>query len=79
MARLGSAPCTLLDASLSDDEALDKHSSAIKLHIPTDSDIRPIVGVINEAVELRSFREIIPSMNDVFIQAVAKHSAAQQK
>ncbi len=81
VARLGSAPCRLLDTSVSDDEALDKHSSALKLHIPTDSDIRPIVGIINEAVELRSFREIIPSMNDVFIQAVANHSAttAQQK
>lgn len=81
VARLGSAPCRLLDTSVSDDEALDKHSSALKLHIPTDSDIRPIVGLINEAVELRSFREIIPSMNDVFIQAVANHSAttAQQK
>lgn len=81
VARLGSAPCRLLDTSVSDDEALDKHSSAVKLHIPTDSDIRPIVSLINEAVELRSFREIIPSMNDVFIQAVANHSAttAQQK
>ena len=79
VARLGSAPCTLLDASLSDDEALSKQTSALKLHIPTDSDIRPIVGLINESVELRSFREIIPSMNDVFIQAVANHTAAQQK
>jgi len=41
-----------------------------KIHIPNDSDIRPIIGAINERFNLRSFQEIIPSMNDIFIRAV---------
>ena len=31
-------------------------------------DLQP--GRANEAVELRSFKEVIPSMNDIFIRAV---------
>ena len=43
---------------------------AIKLRIADSSDIRPIIGAVNEAVNLRSFEELIPSMNDIFIRAV---------
>ncbi len=46
----------------------------IKLHIPQDSDIRSAISEINEAVELRSFEEVIPSMNDIFIRAVSAKS-----
>lgn len=42
----------------------------IKLHIADSDDIRPIIAAVNEAVALRSFEELIPSMNDIFIQAV---------
>ncbi|MFR9670636.1 MAG: ATP-binding cassette domain-containing protein [Rikenellaceae bacterium] len=42
----------------------------IKLHIPLNEDIRPTIAALNEAVELRSFEEVIPSMNDIFIRAV---------
>ncbi len=42
----------------------------LRLHIPGDEAVRGVVAAINEAVELRSFREIIPSMNDIFIRAV---------
>ncbi len=42
----------------------------LKLHIERNEDVRGIVAAVNEAVELRSFREIIPSMNDIFIRAV---------
>ena len=41
-----------------------------RIHIPDDSDIRPVIGMLNEKVALRSFQEIIPSMNDIFIRAV---------
>ncbi|MCH5329933.1 MAG: ATP-binding cassette domain-containing protein [Alistipes sp.] len=44
---------------------------AIKLRIADDSDIRPIIASVNEAVDLRSFEELIPSMNDIFIRAVS--------
>lgn len=42
----------------------------IKLHIATDEEVRAVIAAANENVEIRSFREIIPSMNDIFIRAV---------
>lgn len=44
---------------------------AVKLRIADNADIRPIVSAVNESVELRSFEELIPSMNDIFIRAVS--------
>lgn len=44
--------------------------STLKIHIDDDADVRSTVAAINDAVELRSFTEIIPSMNDIFIRAV---------
>ena len=41
-----------------------------KIHIPSDDDVRAVIGTLNESVNLRSFQEIIPSMNDIFIRAV---------
>lgn len=62
---LKATPCSLLEVS-------QEHSAYrnIKLHIPQNEDIRSIVSLLNEQVELRSFTEIIPSMNDIFIRAV---------
>ena len=42
----------------------------LKLHVPDDGAVREVIRTVNEAVELRSFREVIPSMNDIFIRAV---------
>lgn len=42
----------------------------VKLHITTDEEVRAVIAAANESVEMRSFREIIPSMNDIFIRAV---------
>lgn len=42
----------------------------VKLHIATDEEVRAVIAAANESVEMRSFREIIPSMNDIFIRAV---------
>ncbi len=69
---LASAHCTILDTTKSDDDAT-AHSlgSMLKIHIPNDEDIRDIVGIINANTTLRSFREVIPSMNDIFIRAVS--------
>ena len=67
-------PCTLLDESLvaAEDDGVDK---GVKIHIGRDEDVRSVVEVINNSVQLRTFREVIPSMNDIFIKAVANHSA----
>ncbi len=42
----------------------------LKLHVGCDEEVRGVIAAVNEAVELRSFREVIPSMNDIFIRAV---------
>ena len=42
----------------------------LKLHVERDEEVRSVIAAVNGAVELRSFREIIPSMNDIFIRAV---------
>jgi len=57
--------CEILDGA-------EGHSvyNTLKLHVPTDADVRGVIAAANEAVELRSFTEIIPSMNDIFIRAV---------
>ncbi len=44
--------------------------SSLKIHVKTDSEVRSVIAKVNDTVELRSFREIIPSMNDIFIRAV---------
>ena len=44
--------------------------SSLKLDVEGDADVREVIARINDAVELRSFTEIIPSMNDIFIRAV---------
>lgn len=42
----------------------------MKIHIAADSEVRGVIAAANESVEIRSFSEIIPSMNDIFIRAV---------
>ena len=42
----------------------------LRLRVAEDSGVRGVVAAANEAVDLRSFREVIPSMNDIFIRAV---------
>ena len=41
-----------------------------KIHIPSDDDVRSVIASLNECCRLRSFQEVIPSMNDIFIRAV---------
>jgi ABC-2 type transport system ATP-binding protein len=44
---------------------------SVKIHIPDNNSIRPVIAMINSSVDLRTFREVVPSMNDIFIKAVA--------
>ena len=45
--------------------------ATLKLHVGRDEEVRAVIAAVNDAVELRSFQEIIPSMNDIFIRAVS--------
>lgn len=45
--------------------------NSLTVHIPSDEQVRSVLARLNEAVEVRTFKEIIPSMNDIFIKAVA--------
>lgn len=40
------------------------------LRVAEDSRVREVIAAANSAVDLRSFQEVIPSMNDIFIRAV---------
>ncbi len=42
----------------------------LKFHVERNEDLKTVIARTNDLVELRSFREIIPSMNDIFIRAV---------
>ena len=44
--------------------------SSLKIHIERNDDIRSVVSLINDSVEMRQFTETMPSMNDIFIRAV---------
>ena len=62
--RLGGV-CEVLD----NEENTTGHS-LLKIHIAHNEDIRSVVSLINDSVEIRQFTEEVPSMNDIFIQAV---------
>ncbi|MCH5334306.1 MAG: ATP-binding cassette domain-containing protein [Alistipes sp.] len=51
-------------------EGQSPYGQTLKIYIPSDDAVRDAVAAINAAVNLRSFTEIIPSMNDIFIHAV---------
>ena len=44
--------------------------SSLKIDIERNEDIRSVVALINDRVEMRQFVETMPSMNDIFIRAV---------
>ena len=44
--------------------------SSLKIDIERNEDIRSVVALINDTVEMRQFVETMPSMNDIFIRAV---------
>ena len=60
--------CTLLDT-----ETSPIGINKAKIHIATDSEVRGVIAAANESVELRSFSEVIPTMNDIFIRAVNRN------
>ena len=44
--------------------------SSLKIHIERNENVRSVVTLLNNTVELRQFSEMVPSMNDIFIRAV---------
>lgn len=57
--------------TLLESEPHEKALKSLKIHIPVQEDVRRAIAVINDMVEINSFREIIPGMNDIFIKAVS--------
>lgn len=41
-----------------------------KIHIASDDDVHDVIAAVNDNCRLRSFQEIVPTMNDIFIRAV---------
>ena len=63
--RLLGSRCEILPGS---EEQASYHT--LRLRITDPAAVREVIALVNDAVQLRSFREIIPSMNDIFIRAV---------
>ncbi len=42
----------------------------MRLRLKPEATVRETVTAVNETVELRSFGEVMPSMNEIFIRAV---------
>ncbi len=57
--------CGILEGATS-----ESRYRSLKLQVKNDDEVRTVIEKVNQTVELRSFREIIPSMNDIFIKAV---------
>ena len=55
---------------LSSSAVADSPYICSRIRIKDTASVRDSITVANEAVELRSFCEVIPSMNDIFIRAV---------
>ena len=55
---------------LSSSAMADSPYTCSRIRIKDTASVRDSITIANEAVELRSFREVIPSMNDIFIRAV---------
>lgn len=53
--------------------------SLVLTPLDKDTAVRELVGRINEAVEIHGFRELIPSMNDIFIKAVESSNNSPKK
>ena len=51
-------------------EVADTPYSSMRIRINEGVSVRECIARANEVVELRSFKEVIPSMNDIFIRAV---------
>ena len=53
--------------------------SMVLTPLDKDTAVRELVGRINEAVEIHGFRELIPSMDDIFIRAVEASNESIEK
>ena len=51
-------------------DVADSPYTCSRIRIKDSASVRESIAIANEAVELRSWREMIPSMNDIFIRAV---------
>ena len=51
-------------------EPADTPYRTMRLRLKPDATVRDTVTAVNGAVSLRSFSEVMPSMNEIFIRAV---------
>lgn len=51
------------------------HNLTVKLRLNDAGDLRRVIAAANQAVELRSFSELLPSMDEIFIKTVEDANA----
>lgn len=49
---------------------LDAESKSIRLQLDKNTSVKQLLSVVNDSSEIISFREIVPSINDIFIKEV---------
>jgi len=62
-------------AAVMPSDGQERAAESLRLHIPHPADVRRAIAAVNAAVDIRSFREIIPGMNDIFIRTVQETTA----
>lgn len=67
----GQALTAALDGCYTVMESEDGATDRLKVALHDGGDVHELVRRVNDTVAIRSFREIIPNMNDIFIKAVA--------
>lgn len=73
LARVPQGVCRVTESGV-----LPSGRSMMKLHIASRSDVRTVISAVNDVVELHSFAETVPDMNDIFLLYTGgAHDAAQ--
>ncbi|MDD2960479.1 MAG: ATP-binding cassette domain-containing protein [Muribaculaceae bacterium] len=61
-------------SSIIGDSTLDNGINNLTIQLTESSQLKDIISIANDAVELKSINEDIPSMNDIFIQTVNNYN-----
>ena len=63
-----------------DMQGLDRDGfQTVSLRLNEAGDLRDVIGAVNSAVDLKAFKQQLPTMNDIFIRTVESFNQSQQQ
>ena len=63
-----------------DMQGLDRDGfQTVSLRLNEAGDLRDVIGAVNSAVDLKAFKQQLPTMNDIFIRTVETFNQSQQQ